>query len=135
MRNLKILSTLSFCCALFMTSCVKDGAVGETIAAQVTGTFMSSSATVTVDNEMLAEAAADYIVRIIEVDANTVSVISQDIPTFEVNLEKNDNGDLTIGKTSSGASGFTFKYFVGDGMLELKYSNDDVTIDYMGVKE
>ncbi len=135
MRNLKTLLAISLCAMVFITSCGKESAAGGTIASQVTGTFMSTDATITAGAETIVESAENYMLSITEVDANTVSVISEHTPTFEVDLVKSENGELTTGTTNSGAAGFTFKYYVADGAITVNYSTSDLTMTYVGMKE
>lgn len=135
MRNIYVLLFLSFTMSFTMISCVQEGAIGGTIASQVSGNFTSSTATIMVDNEMVADSTQEYSLRITEVDANTVSILTPDIPTFEVDLEKSENGEWNTGKTGNAASGFTFNYYVPDATLEIIYTNGGASISFKGLKE
>lgn len=135
MRILSVLTAICLFSCLTMISCVKDGSAGGTISSQVAGTFMSTDATVIVDNDVVVDASEDFMLEIIEVDANTVSVISEHTKAFEVNLEKSDNGTFNTGTTNSGGSGFLFSYHVAEGIVTINYTNDDVTMNYIGEKE
>ncbi len=135
MRNIYVLLFLSFTMSFTIISCVQEGAIGGTIASQVSGNFMSSTAIVMINNEMVVDSTQEYSLRITEVDANTVSILTDDIPTFEVDLEKSENGEWTTGKSGSAASGFTFSYYVPDAILEIIYTNGDASITFKGLKE
>ena len=135
MRNLKIILPLSLICFFFLNACNKEGAPGGTISSQVAGTFMSTAATVRVNNETVLDSAEDLMLTITEVDANTVSVTTEFTNTFEVDLSKSENGDFTTGSTNAAASGFTFSYSVSEGMLIVDYSFDNVTVNFTGMKE
>lgn len=135
MKTLRNALALGLFICFSMTACMQDQGVGGTIAAQVAGTFMSTNATVIVDNNVVVDTMVNYELTIKEVDANTISVISEHAGAFEVDLEKNDNGDLTTGSTNSAASGFTFIYHVPEASLTMKYSRDNTIINFEGVKQ
>ncbi len=109
--------------------------MGSTIASQVTGTFKSTSATIVVNNEPIVEDSEDYTMTITEVDANTVSVLTEHTRVFEVDLVKSENGELTTGTTNSAGAGFTFTYYVSDGAITINYSDNDATMSFAGMKE
>jgi len=121
--------------SILFTACGKDAATGSTIAAQVAGKFMSTNAKVIVDQETLVDDSEDYVMNITEVDANTVSVVTDHTSAFEVDLSKNDNGDLTTGERNGGGAGFTFTYMVAEGRISVVYSDGVTILNYEGLKE
>lgn len=135
MRHFRKLAFGFLISSILFTACGKDGAIGSTIAAQVAGTFKSTNAKVIVDQETVVEASEDYVMNITEVDANTVSVMTDHTSAFEVDLSKNDNGDLTTGETNGGRAGFTFTYRVAEGRISVIYSNGSTILNYEGLKE
>jgi len=135
MSYFKNLALIAMITVLLFPACTKEGAIGATIASQVTGTFMSTQATVIVDDETLINDSPDYAIRITEVDANTVSVITDHTSAFEVDLSKSDDGTITTGKVKSGGSNFIFLYSVGDGGITINYNKNNVALSFEGVKE
>lgn len=134
MRNLFLL-LVGIAISTILHSCMQDGAFGATVASQLTGTYTSSVANIMVDNTMVVDSTEGYNLQIVEVDANTVTVLSPDLSKFEVDLEKSENGEWTTGKSNGASSGFTFKYYAPDATLNIVYASGNDSLHFTGTKE